>query len=71
MIANVRDSQWLFSRKSAAAGAFAWLLLLLTRTSDSHETELIHKIVFFAVLVIVPLGLSLVTIGDRRLVSNR
>src|SRR6185369_9948570 len=28
-------------------------------TTDSHETELIHRVVFFAVLVIVPLGLSL------------
>jgi YndJ-like protein len=44
-----------------------WLLLLLTRTSGSPETELIHKIVFFAVLVIVPLGLSLVTVGEQRI----
>ena len=68
-IANVYDSQWLrvFARRSAAAGAAGWLLLLLTSTSDSHETELIHKIVFFAVLVIVPLGLSLVTVGEQRM----
>lgn len=67
-IANVYDSQRVrvFARRSAAAGAIAWLLLLLTTTSDSHETELIHKIVFFAVLVIVPLGLSLVTIGEQK-----
>jgi hypothetical protein len=54
-----------FARRSAAGGAIAWLLLLLTTTSDSHEIELIHKIVFFAVLVIVPLGLSLVTVGEQ------
>lgn len=56
-----------FARRSAAAGALAWLLVLLTTTSDSHETELIHKIVFFAMLVIVPLGLSLVTAGEQRI----
>lgn len=67
-IVNVRDTSMLsvFARRSAAAGALGWLLLLLTTTSDSPETETIHKIVFFAVLVIVPLGLSLVTIGDPR-----
>lgn len=42
-----------------------WLLLLLTTTSDSHEIELIHKIVFYAFLVIVPLALSLVSQGDQ------
>ena len=52
-----------FATRSAAAGAVVWLLLLLTATADSRETELIHKIVFFAVLVIVPLGLSLVLRG--------
>lgn len=69
MIANVLDSQWprVFTRRSGAAGAGAWLLLLLTTTSDSHETELIHKVVFFAMLVIVPLGLSLVTAGEQKI----
>ena len=69
--ANVHDSHWLrgFARRSAAAGAAGWLLLLLTTTSDLHETELIHKVVFFAVLVIVPLGLSLVTAGEQRISS--
>lgn len=52
-----------FARRSAAAGLVAWLLLLLTRTSDSQETELIHKIVLYAVLVVVPLGLSLIASG--------
>lgn len=37
-----------------------WLLLLLTTTADSRETELVHKVVFFAMLVVVPLALSLV-----------
>lgn len=72
MIANVLDSQWLrvFARRSAAGGAIAWLLLLLITTSDSHETDLIHKIVFFAMLVIVPLGLSLVTVGEQRISAS-
>ena len=48
------------SRISAAAGVVVWLLLLLTTTSDSRETEVIHKVVFFALLVVVPLALSLV-----------
>ena len=47
-------------------GVVGWLVLLLTTTSDSHETELIHKIVFYAILVIVPLTLSLIPAGDRR-----
>ncbi|HEU5460469.1 MAG TPA: YndJ family protein, partial [Pyrinomonadaceae bacterium] len=48
-----------FARISAAAGVVAWLLLLLTTTSDLRETEVIHKVVFFGMLVVVPLGLSL------------
>lgn len=55
-----------FARRSAMVGVVAWLLLLLTTTSDSHETELIHKVVFYAFLVIVPLALSLVPAGDQR-----
>jgi hypothetical protein len=49
-----------FAKRSAAVGVVAWVLLVLSVTTDSHETELIHRVVFFAVLVIVPLGLSLV-----------
>jgi YndJ-like protein len=52
-----------FARGSAAAGFVASLLLLLARTADSQETEFIHKIVLYAVLVIVPLGLSLIASG--------
>lgn len=71
-LVNVPDTWKLtvFARRSAAAGAVAWLLLLLTTTSDSYETELIHEIVFFAVLVIVPLGLSLVTVAGQRLSAS-
>jgi YndJ-like protein len=47
-------------KRSAVAGLIAWLVLLLWPTADSASTELIHKIVLFGVLVIVPLGLSLV-----------
>jgi hypothetical protein len=68
LLANVNDTQRLrrFARRSAAVGFVLWVLLLLTVTTDSHETELIHKIVFFAMLVIVPLALSLVTAGNER-----
>ncbi|HSD45506.1 MAG TPA: YndJ family protein [Pyrinomonadaceae bacterium] len=67
-IARIHETEWLrvFAQRSAAIGFVAWLLLILTTTTDSHETELIHKIVFFAMLVIVPLALSLVTAGDER-----
>ena len=64
---NTPERLRVFARRSAAAGALAWLLLLLTGTSDAPETELVHRIVFFAMLVIVPLGLSLVTIGEQRI----
>jgi YndJ-like protein len=62
VLANTNDTQRLrvFARRSAVAGLVAWWLLLFARTSDSEETELIHKIVFLAMLVIVPLGLSLI-----------
>jgi hypothetical protein len=49
-----------FARSSAVFGVVVWLLLLPTTTSDSRETELVHKVVFFAMLVIVPLALSLI-----------
>ena len=51
-----RDS----AKRSAAVGVVAWALFMFIPTSDSRETELVHRIVFFAVLVIVPLGFSLV-----------
>ena len=55
-----------FARLSAAAGVAVWLLLLLTTTSDSRETEVIHQVVFFGMLVVVPLALSLVPAAEQR-----
>jgi YndJ-like protein len=55
-----------FARRSAAAGAVVWLLLLLTVTADANHIELIHKVVLFAVFVIVPLALSLIAPPGRR-----
>lgn len=43
-----------------------WLALLPTTTSELRETELIHKVVFFAMLVVVPLGLSLVPSQEQQ-----
>jgi len=53
-----------FAKRSAAGGVIVWLITLLLTTSDSEQAELVHKVVFWAVLVIVPLGLSVV--GDER-----
>ena len=52
-----------FARRSAAAGAVVWLLLLFVNTSDSAQIELIHKVALFAIFLIVPLGLAVV--GDE------
>jgi hypothetical protein len=52
------------AKRSAAGGVIVWLITLLLTTSDSEQAELVHKVVFWAVLVIVPLGLSVV--GDER-----
>jgi hypothetical protein len=49
-----------FAKRSAAGGVVVWLITLLLTTSDSAHTELIHKVLFWAVLVIVPLGLSVI-----------
>ena len=49
-----------FAKRSAAGGVIVWLLTLLLTTSDSTSIDLIHKVVFFAVLVVVPLALSVV-----------
>ena len=54
-----------FARISAASGVVAWLLLLPTTTSELRETEVIHKVVFFGMLVVVPLGLSLIPVDDQ------
>lgn len=55
-----------FAKRSAAGGVIIWLVTLLLTTSDSELAELIHKVVFFAVLVIVPLGLSIVGTADQK-----
>ena len=44
-------------------GLFAWVVLLFLTTSDSYETQLIHRVALFGMLVIVPLGLSVITPG--------
>ena len=54
------------AKRNAAGGVVVWLITLLLTTSDSEQTELIHKVVFWAVLVIVPLGLSVVAPDERR-----
>src|ERR1043165_6738025 len=53
------------SKRSAAVGLVAWLVLLLGTTADTASIELIHKIVLFGVMVVVPWGLSLVPPTDR------
>ena len=53
------------ARVSAAVGVVAWLLLSPTDTSDARETEWIHKVVFFGMLVVVPLALSLVPVEEK------
>jgi hypothetical protein len=54
-----------FARWSAVVGVVVWVLLLPAITTDSPETELIHKVVLFAVLFVVPLGLSLIAPPDQ------
>jgi hypothetical protein len=54
-----------FAKRSAAAGVVVWLITLLLTTSDSELAEMIHKVVLFAILVIVPLGLSVVAPNDQ------
>lgn len=54
------------AKRSAAGGVVVWTITLLLATSDSTSTELIHKILFFAVLVVVPLGLSVVGPADQK-----
>jgi len=55
-----------FARRSAAVGALIpWTMLLFASTSDFAATELIHRVAFFAMLTIVPLGLSLVITNEE------
>lgn len=48
------------ARSSAVLGAAVWAIFLFVRTTPSDETDLIDKILLLGVLVVVPLGLSLV-----------
>src|SRR3989442_1841082 len=61
---DMKDQSGL-ARTSAIFGALAWGILVFIRTSQSTETELINKILLLGILVIVPLGLSLVATPDR------
>lgn len=60
------NSSSTFARRSALVGVVVWLLLLATTTTDSRETELIHKVVFFAILVVVPLAHSLIPVDTQQ-----
>jgi hypothetical protein len=51
--------------RSAIGGLVIWIFLLFVTTADLASTELIHKIVLFGVLAVVPLGLSIVAPSDR------
>jgi hypothetical protein len=54
-----------FSKASATVGSLVWVVIVLIRTSPSPEVDLINKILLLGILVIVPLGLSLVATPDR------
>jgi len=56
----------MLAKRSAAGGVVVWLITLLLTTSDSELAEMIHKVVLFAIFVIVPLGLSVVAPEDQR-----
>jgi len=47
------------------AGAVVWAFTLFYRTGDSAETDLIQKVFLLAVLVVVPLGISLVETNEE------
>lgn len=54
------------ARASAIIGALAWIIVVCFRTSTSAETNLINGILLLGILVIVPLGVSLVATPDRK-----
>ena len=56
---QIQPAEARLARTSAIVGGIGWGLLLFVRTSATSETELINRILFLGVLVIVPLGLSL------------
>ena len=49
-----------WGRSSAAVGGLVWLSVFLLQIGDAGETGLIQRIVLLAILVVVPLALSLV-----------
>lgn len=56
----------MWAQRSAIAGALVWLgILLLSNSSEPFDLRIIRAIFLLAVLVIVPLGLSLVATPDR------
>lgn len=53
-----------------AAGGFAvWIIFLFVSTTDSHETELIHKVAMFGLFCVAPLAFSLVPGGEQQGIS--
>jgi hypothetical protein len=52
-------------RTSAIVGVIAWIMVIALRTSPAAETNVINGILFLGILVIVPLGLSLVATPNR------
>jgi hypothetical protein len=46
-------------------GAIAWVIVAFVRTSVLPETDLINKVLLLGILVIIPLGLSLVAMPDE------
>jgi hypothetical protein len=54
-----------FAKLSALVGAVIWLIVAAIPTVQAFETTLITNVQLLAVLVIVPLGLSLVETRDR------
>src|SRR5215213_8082251 len=59
------ENKTLWAQCSAAAGAFLWLALLFVPSSDPFDLRIIKALFLLGVLVIVPLGLSLVATPDR------
>jgi hypothetical protein len=64
MMLSLNPIRW--ARTSAATGALVWLaLLVLVPSTDPFDLRIIKGLFLLGVLVIVPLGLSLVSTPDR------
>jgi hypothetical protein len=59
-----------WARLLALVGSVIWLLLFMVTIGDSPETGLIQRVVMLGVLVVVPLGLSLVPEGFPQDLEN-